>query len=171
MMQIPNGRKALAAFTCMDRTFKLIGDVQPNKSRNHAYNISFYVLHFPLHLFLAQQDLFKEFQEYCELFHLDCLDISGFCEVWQLCFPHVVIREYKAVTGKCSCCGELSVLRSSFRDSNRPLEVTRLHAFHRATYMGERAFYYKRQDEALTNPAKFYSIITDGMAQTHTIIP
>ena len=35
MMQIPNGRKALIAFTWMDRIFKLIGDVQPNKAEIH----------------------------------------------------------------------------------------------------------------------------------------
>ena len=35
MMQIPNGHKALTAFTWMDRIFKLIGDVQPNKAEIH----------------------------------------------------------------------------------------------------------------------------------------
>ena len=82
-----------------------------------------------------------------------------------------LIREYKAVTGKCRDCSELSILRSSFRDSNRRQETTRLHSFHRATYMGERASYYRRRGDAKENPRKYCSIITDGMAQSHTILP
>ena len=102
---------------------------------------------------------------------MEPIEISGFNEVWADSFPKVLVREYKAVTGKCRDCAELSMLRSSFRDSKRRLETTRLHAFHRMTYMGERRSYYQRQTDALDNPSAFCSIITDGMAQSHTMLP
>ena len=75
------------------------------------------------------------------------------------------------MTGKCRECAELTILRSSFRDDKRRMETTRLHAYHRMTYMGERQSYYQRQMNALDNPSDFCSIITDGMAQSHTMLP
>lgn len=116
-------------------------------------------------------ELFKEYEGYCALHEYDAIDESGFVELWKDCFPKVLIREYKAVSGKCRVCAALSILRSSFRDSKRRLETTCLHAFHRSTYMGERKSYYTRRRDALDNPSEFCSIITDGMAQSHTILP
>lgn len=96
---------------------------------------------------------------------------TGFLDVWKRCFQHVKVREYKNVCGKCVTCAELSSLRSAFRDSKRRNETTRLHAFHRSTYMGERAVYYEQKRLAMEMPAQYCSIITDGMAQSHTILP
>lgn len=46
-----------------------------------------------------------------------------------------------------------------------------MHAYHRAMYMGEREIYYQQRHLAVTQPTKYMSIIIDGMAQNHTILP
>ena len=40
MMRIPNGPKAMFAYTWMDKIFKLIGDVQPNSDEIHLEAMS-----------------------------------------------------------------------------------------------------------------------------------
>ena len=118
------------------------------------------------HWIIGKLQLLEEYEDYCTLHGYEALD-----ELWNDCFPKVLIREFKAVSGKCRVCATLSILRSSFRDNKRRLETTRLHAFHRGTYMGERKFYYSRRRDALDYPSEFCSLITDGMAQSHTILP
>lgn len=102
---------------------------------------------------------------------MEPLHRTKFLALWDGSFAHVKVREYKNVCGKCQECAELSILRSSFRDSGRRRETTQLHAFHRATYMGERAVYYQHQKDAREFPDQYCSIIYDGMAQSHTILP
>jgi len=46
-----------------------------------------------------------------------------------------------------------------------------LHAYHRNMYMSERRQYYLRRQHAVDNPDTVMSIITDGFAQTHCILP
>ena len=120
---------------------------------------------------LDKLELYNEFSEYCKGFNIEPLHRTKFLELWNGSFAHVKVREYKNVCGKCQECAELSILRSSFRDSGRRRETTQLHAFHRATYMGERAVYYQHQKDAREFPDQYCSIIYDGMAQSHTILP
>ena len=49
--------------------------------------------------------------------------------------------------------------------------ITMMHAFHRSAYMGERMTYGCRRDQAIAEPSKYLSIISDGMAQNHCQLP
>ena len=75
------------------------------------------------------------------------------------------------------CVAVLNVLstcflcRCSFNDEFRRSEVTRLHAFHRMTYMGERMVYYEQIALARNEPSNYCSIIFDDMAQSHCVLP
>lgn len=40
MMRVPNGTKSLMAYTWMETTFALIGDVQPNSDEIHLESMS-----------------------------------------------------------------------------------------------------------------------------------
>ena len=120
---------------------------------------------------LDKLELYIEYRDYCKEFNIDLIHRTKFLEIWDECFSHVKVREYKNVCGKCQDCAELSILRSTFRDSKRRHETTQLHAFHRATYMGERAVYYQHQKDAREFPNQYCSMIYDGMAQSHTILP
>jgi hypothetical protein len=44
-------------------------------------------------------------------YQLKPLTVQTFGELWKNCFPHVKIREFKAVCGKCDTCAHLSSLR------------------------------------------------------------
>lgn len=90
---------------------------------------------------------------------------------WREIFPHVKMRIYKQVSGKCHTCATLADLRTKFRHRYLKQMATDLHSFHRDVYMGERQAYYARRKEAIENPDEVFSCIVDGMAQTHSHIP
>ena len=140
----------------MKGIFKLIGDVQPNKEEIHleamGQSAHYFQNEFTHIVALGKLELYVEFTEYCNEFNLEPLHRTKFLEVWDQCFSHVKVREYKNVCGECQECAELSILRSSFRDSYRRRETTQLHVFHRATYMGEREVYYQHQKDAKESP-------------------
>ena len=97
--------------------------------------------------------------------------ISLFMDIWKVCFPHVKIREFKSVCGKCKTCEKLSSARRSFHDVKTREQITTMHALHRSLYMGERMCYYDRRNEAMARPSTVWSLISDGMAQIHCQLP
>jgi hypothetical protein len=62
-------------------------------------------------------------------------------------------------------------MRRKCGDKKRKKEITQLHSLHRTAYMGERIKYSDRREEAKQFPQKSLSIISDGMAQSHCILP
>ena len=97
--------------------------------------------------------------------------VSCFENIWRACFPHVKIRQFKFVCGKCKTCKKLSSARRSFHDMKTREQITTMHALHRSMYMGERLSYYDRRNEAMSKPSTVWSIISDGMAQMHCQLP
>jgi hypothetical protein len=92
-------------------------------------------------------------------------------KLWKQCFPHVKIREYKAVTGKCSTCAALSVAKRKKLDIATRKYLNELTSLHRSFYMGERIMYYSRRNDAILTPSMFMSLIADGMQQSHCLLP
>jgi hypothetical protein len=91
--------------------------------------------------------------------------------LWKICFPHVKVREFKAVSGKCDVCAALTNIRRQKMDYATQQYVARLFALHRSMYMGERLDYYSRRNDALLTPSSYLSLIADGMQQNHCILP
>lgn len=102
---------------------------------------------------------------------IQLIGYAAFCQVWRTCLPYVKIRAYKSYGGKCATCAMFSDLRSRFRDPLRRQIVTALFAIHRLMYMGERAAYMERIQDAMRSPDEFLSVIADGMQQSHCDIP
>jgi hypothetical protein len=152
---------SMTTFGWMRQFFALVGDMIPN---------SFGEIH------LEPIDVIEIYMEYCRDLHncatpLEKVSYSTFCELWLLCFPHVKIREYKVVTGKCNTCAILSEMRRSFSDPRRRQLITLFHSLHRTTYMQERLAYYDRKLDAINFPDSYVSCIIDGMAQNHSMLP
>ena len=105
---LPNTVKAKTCFGWMKRFFQLMGDSAPNRAEE-------------IHLEpIDVVDIYLEYKR--DLEHMDdfpTLSYSGFCQTWALCFPHVTIRQYKAVCGKCETCAVLSDLRRNYGDHTR----------------------------------------------------
>jgi hypothetical protein len=120
---------------------------------------------------LCRGEVYKEYLQSRSESFFGVVSKPYFVKLWKKHFGHVKIREYKAVTGKCMVCAQLSNDRKSFKDNARRQRITDFHALHRQTYMGERKAYYDRQQKALDNPTDYMSIICDGMQQTHTQLP
>jgi len=75
------------------------------------------------------------------------------------------------IIGKCEMCAVLSNLRRTFKSADLRAAVTKLHAYHRSAYMGERLSYADRQFQACSSPENYLSSISDGMAQCHCKLP
>ena len=156
---MPNGPMHHLAKAWMSVFFHMVGDQIPNSDEIH----------------LETQEKLEIWAEYVwDMFFLgeyEALCYSKFLELWDLVFPHVKIRVYKAVTGKCTVCAVLSDLRKKYHAKDVRRLVTTLHALHRIMYMGERSVYYKKVFDAMTDPLNFFSAIFDGMSQSHTQLP
>jgi hypothetical protein len=101
----------------------------------------------------------------------DALSYSKFIELWKTGYSHVKIREYKAVTGKCSACALLNEARNKIENNVIRQKITDLHALHRVTFMSEKRTYYAKILRAIDEPESYWSGISDGFAQNHTQMP
>ena len=72
---------------------------------------------------------------------------------------------------KCRTCEMLNLLRSTTVGGDVRRNVRSLHALHKSAYMGERLAYYGRRQFASNHPELCWSIIIDGMQQSHSVIP
>ena len=159
MLRIPNRAESFSCYAWMHSHFECVGDQIPNSAGE---------------IHLEPITIREVWQEYCEDMDAVCvvaLDVQSFGSMWSSCFPYVKIREFKAVTGKCDTCAALTHARRTFRDDKSRQLITYMHYLHRVTYMGERKTYAQRVDEALKLPQFFMSIISDGMAQNHCMLP
>lgn len=114
--------------------------------------------------------MLHEILEVCKQIKPNCVLLFSY-SVWEQCFEHVRIREYKQVTGKCMTCFKLTELRRRRKDQEGRQLATLLHGFHKSMYMGEKTAYYARAHQADQEPGNYVSLISDGMAQNHTRLP
>jgi hypothetical protein len=162
-LQIPNTPIALETYSWMSFYFSMVGDSIPNSNNEiHLEPTSVLSIYdeYKTEMLIDEDNTSKEYYS-----------LVDFSKLWKLCFPYVKIREFKAVTGKCNTCAHLSDCRRKCNDKMRKRDITYLHALHRTAYMGERLAYSKRREEAKQFPQSSLSFITDGMAQSHCILP
>ena len=90
MMVTKNSPESLHCFLWMLTYFDQFGDHIPNaKDQIHLDPID-------------KSTIYEEYVQEVEITKMDIVPVSytKFLELWTTCFPHVSIREYKAVTGK-----------------------------------------------------------------------
>lgn len=155
---VPNTVASLTCFAWMQAFFDAVGDQQPNHAEIHLEPTDIKVVHSEYHQVIG--DAGEPVLEY-----------HSFLNLWETCFPHVKIREFKAVTGKCKTCTLLSEARRKQLSLAGRRYLTELHALHRTMYMGERLKYYDRRNEAMLMPRLYWSGIGDGMMQAHCVLP
>jgi hypothetical protein len=156
--KLPNSPTVLTAYGWMARHFSLIGDSAPNSEEIHLE---------PIHIV----EVYGEHVMDMEAAGIPHVNVDTFANIWTNCFDHVKIREFKAVSGKCQCCANLSTLRRTFKSQRDREYVTMMHALHRSTYMGERITYAARRNDAIMQKGSYLSLISDGMAQGHNVLP
>jgi len=99
------------------------------------------------------------------------LSLKSLYAMKKTCFRHVKFRKYKACSAKCKTCSDLTELRSRVKSPKARDEITRLHYWHRYTFMKERRKYYERRQLCESQPELYLSTISDGMQQAHNSIP
>lgn len=159
--RLRNNPNDLACQAWMQFNFAMSGDCQPNREGE-------------IHLEpCVKNAIYNEYVRDQEQRTpaLPSVGLDEFYRIWKDVFPHVKIRKYKSVNGKCNCCADLSQARRLECSSAVRGEYTALFGFHRITFMNERRTYYDRRHLAVSQPHQYFSTITDGMAQIHCELP
>jgi hypothetical protein len=100
-LQIPNTPMATETYSWMDFYFNLVGDSIPNSDGEiHLEPISILTIYKEYKDDMIGKDYNYNAKDVCTE--------TEFAKLWKVCFPHVKIREFKAVTGKCNTCAHLS---------------------------------------------------------------
>jgi len=157
-MRLSNGPQSLGCYAWMQEFFKMMGDSMPNVDEIHLEPIEV-------------KEIYAEYVDDAKSSGSEWLCPSSFVTVWKNLFSHVKIREFKAVSGKCSTCAKLSDARKMYKDQSRRTYITEMHYLHRSAYMNERMKYAERRQLACKLPKSYLSIIIDGMAQNHCKLP
>lgn len=155
---VPNTVASLSCFAWMQSFFEAVGDKQPNHNEIHLE---------PTEVKAVHAEYYQVISDAGE----PVLEYTAFLNMWDTCFKHVKIREFKAVTGKCKTCTLLSEARRKQLSLAGRRYLTELHALHRTMYMGERLSYYERRNNAMLMPRSYWSGIGDGMMQAHCVLP
>jgi hypothetical protein len=157
--KLPNSPAVLQAYGWMADYFELVGDYAPNCDEE-------------IHLEpIKIVEVYGEYTIDMDIAGMIKISVDTFASIWMNCFSHVKIREFKAVSGKCRCCANLSHMRRTFKADRDRMYVTLMHALHRSTYMGERIAYAARRNKAVMERSRYMSTISDGMAQSHNMLP
>ena len=148
----------------MKHHFNSSGDFVPNSATDE--------IHLEL---ITIKEIYKEYRHdlkyVYKLEFKDSITYNGFVSLWDKAFPHVKIRKFKAVTGKCKCCAHLSMMRKQSTSPQVRELISELHALHRKTVLKEKLSYYDRCQLACAQPSKAISMITDGMNKNHSKVP
>ena len=156
MMFLGNSVKALDTYQWMEYFFTAYGCKVPNSEQIHIDH-------------MEAKTLWEEYVH--DLGDVRALGYTAFLDLWYTCFPHVKVREYKQCCGKCITCLKLTEARRGTTSKIKKDYLTRLFAFHRMTFMGERRSYAERRYLAQEYPERYLSTISDGMAQLHCLLP
>ena len=91
------------AFAWMHNFFEMVGDKMPN-------------LDGEIHLEpILIRTIWDEYREALKGGIIPIIGLSEFGKMWMDLFPHVKIRQFKAVTGKCYTCAMLSDARRLYK--------------------------------------------------------
>ena len=156
--KLPNTEAAHHLYCWLQNYFDLSGDQEPNCDEIHLDTVT-------------KKAVYNEYLNESTVYGFNPLGISAFKQIWSDCFPYVKIREYKAVSGKCYVCAQLSLLsgKHKTREAMEYIKVCRV--MHRADFMADRNLYQHRKKQSEIYPQLYMSIITDGMQQTHCELP
>jgi hypothetical protein len=101
--KLPNSPTVLAAYGWMAEHFNLVGDMAPNcDGEIHLEPIKIVEVYGEHYMDMTNASM-------------PCVSVDTFASIWLNCFSHVKIREFKAVSGKCQCCSNLSNMRRTFK--------------------------------------------------------
>lgn len=100
------------------------------------------------------------------------ISLTVFEDLWRNLFPHILLRQWCSIPGKCDTCNEIDTIRrkSTIRSVNEAAKEA--HVLHRGGhFMLERQAYQSRKLLAEKNPEQYMSIVIDGMDQSHSRFP
>jgi len=115
VMVLAGTMESRECYEWMEDYFNIAGDHMPNSKEIHLENMKILTL----------------YNKYLKEAIFPPLSYKAWRNIWTELFPHVKIREFKQVTGKCQTCTLLTALRAQFTHTNLKRLVTELHELHR----------------------------------------
>jgi hypothetical protein len=158
-LKLRETERAQTAYAWLAQYFQLVGDSTPNGNELHVDKPRSF------------EDIHNEYTEAMKAAGVTPLALSTLHEIRRDCFKHVKFRKYKACSAKCRTCSDLTELRLRVKSPKARDEITRLHYWHRYTFMSERRKYYERRLFCETQSEVYLSTISDGMQQAHNDVP
>ena len=156
--KLPNTEAAHYCYNWLENHFNLSGDNEPNSDEIHLDPVD-------------KKEIYAEYANEAIIYKTKRVKKTQFNKIWRDCFPHVKIRKYKACSGKCAVCAELSI-QTRKQKTRKAMEYIKLcRVIHRADFMRDRDLYAQRKKLAELYPRQYLSLITDGMQQTHCELP
>ena len=107
-MSLPNTQSSVDCFAWMDTYFNLVSDDMPNLDEKHLEPITI-------------QEIHSEYVADMKHSERPYFSVQAFGEFWIKIFPHVRIRQFKAVSGKCLTCAKLAHTRKLYRLVNEEI--------------------------------------------------
>ena len=161
---LPDSPQARDAYLWMDHFFSLVGDIAPNRENKVQLpglytqaSIHSIFEHHMLTLYSANEH--------------KPLDIRGFETLWKNVFPNVTISRYCQVSGKCFSCHALYERQEIFSCEADLEAIKKLSSVHKIMIEMQRGAYIGNRQLAQEYPYIYMSLIIDGMAQDHCVLP
>jgi hypothetical protein len=121
---------------------------------------------------VTKKDIYEDYFTEMKTFRESTVSQTVFEDLWRNLFPHVLLRQWCSIPGKCDTCNEIDTIRrkSSIRSVREAAKQA--HVTHRGGhFMLERNAYQTRKLEAVKNPETYLSLVIDGMDQSHSRFP
>ena len=101
----------------------------------------------------------------------DPLELRAFETLWLNIFPNVTISQYCQVSGKCYSCHALYERQEIFTCETDLQSIRKLATIHKILIEMQRGAYMGNRQKAQERLDLYMSLIIDGMAQDHCILP
>ena len=161
---VPDTDSSRDAFMWLTKFFEMVGDNAPNRECKVQVP-GIYTLDSIFQMYELQMKSLYTGNEH------EPLAQRAFEELWHNIFPHCSISKYCQVSGKCHSCASLYERQEVFYCEADLRKIRKLASIHKIMIEMQRAAYIRNRQLAQENPDLYMSVIIDGMAQDHRILP
>jgi len=161
---VPDSDAAREAYLWMYEFFGLVGDSAPNR----AHKIQLPGIY-------TKGSIHQIYHHHITTLYTgndhEPLELRAFESLWLSVFPNVTITKYCQVSGKCFTCHCLYERQETFRCEEDLRKIRKLSIIHKILIEMQRAAYKHNKNLAQERPDLYMSLIIDGMAQDHCVLP
>jgi hypothetical protein len=155
----PLSSKQQSAVTWLEDYANAYGDFVPNGNQIFLSAVT-------------RKDIYEHYFRDLIQFNNPTVSLTVFEDLWRNLFPHVLLRQWCSIPGKCDTCNEIDTIRRKSAVQSVNEAAKEAHVLHRGGFfMFERQAYQSRKLIAEKNSGNYMSLVIDGMDQSHSRFP